>query len=70
MEVLDPRPLSDEIWEEFVPIGFKPPSLAKFDGRKDPYKHVASINIKMPIIRAPNSLKYKLFSGTFRDAVL
>lgn len=54
--------------EGLVPKGFKPPPLAKFDGRSDPYKYVASINTQTTIIGAPDSLKFKLLSGTFREA--
>lgn len=44
MELLDPQPLSNDIWGEPIPEGFKAPHLAKFDVRSDPYEHVASIN--------------------------
>lgn len=55
-EVLDSQPLLDEIWEVLVLEGFKPPSLAKFDGHNDPYEHVTSINTHMVITRVPDSL--------------
>lgn len=61
-EVLDPQLLSEEIWEASVSRNFKPPSLAKFDGCSDPYKHVASINTHMTIIGTLDSLKCKLLS--------
>lgn len=38
MKLLDHQPLSCEIWWAHVLEGFKPPSLAKFDGRSNPYK--------------------------------
>lgn len=53
-----------------VPEGFKPPSLAKFDGRSDPCEQVASINTQMVIIGAPTSLKCNLLLGTFREVAL
>lgn len=49
MEVLDPKPLSDEIWEVLVPGRFKPPSLTKFNEHNEPYEHVTSINTHMAI---------------------
>ena len=70
MEVLDPYPFSYEIWEAYVPKGFKPTSLAKFDGHSDPYEHVASINTQMVIMGTHDSLKRKFLFGTFRDASL
>lgn len=70
IKALDPHPFLDKIWETLIPEGFKPPSLAKFDGHKDPYGHVGFINTQMAIIGVPGSLKYKLFSNTFRDATL
>src|ERR1051325_5455291 len=48
--------------------GFKPPSLANFNGCNDPYKHVISINTWMAIIGVLDSLKYKILSDTFKDA--
>lgn len=50
--------------------GFKHPYWAKFDKRNDPYKNVASINTLMVIIGEPDSLKWKLLSGTFKNADL
>lgn len=44
MEVPNPYPISDEIWETPFPEGFKPPSLVKFDESSDLYKHVTSGN--------------------------
>lgn len=70
MEVLDPQPLLDEIWEAFVHEGFKYLSLANFDGRKDPDKHVFSINTQMTIIKVFDSLKCKLLFGTFKNTTL
>lgn len=67
LEILDPQPLSDEMYEAPIHENFKPPSLAKLDGRVDPYEHVDFINTKMIIIRAPNFLNYKLFFDTFRN---
>lgn len=61
MEVLDPYSLLDEIWEVPIPEGFKPLSLAKFDGRGDPYEHVAFMNTQMAIIEALDYMKWKLF---------
>lgn len=51
-------------------MGLKPPYLAKFDERGDPYKYVASINTQMAIIWVFDSLKCKLLSITFKDVVL
>lgn len=60
VELLYPHPLSDEIREPLIAEGFKPLSLAKFNGCNDPYEHVASINMQMTIIGASNSLKFKM----------
>lgn len=70
LEVLDPQPLSNEIWETLVSQSFKPPSLANFDEHNDPYEHMASINTQMIIIRAPDFLKCKLLVDTFIEATL
>lgn len=70
MELLDSLPLSNEIWGSLDPEGFKPLSLIKFDGRRDPYEHVSSINTQMAIVEASNSLKCKMFLGTLRDSSL
>lgn len=67
MKVLDLITLSNEIWKTLIPEGFKPPSLAKFDGHRNSYEHIVSINTQMNIIRVPDSLKCKIFSYTFRD---
>lgn len=53
-----------------VPKGLKPLSLAKFDRHNNPYEHIASINMQVVIIGAPDSLKCKMLSDTFKDAVL
>lgn len=70
MKMLDPRPLSEEIWEAPVREGFKPPSLDMFDGCKNSYEHVTSIKIHMDIFEAPDSLKCKMMSEAFKDATL
>lgn len=57
MEMFDSNPLSQKIWEAHLLDGFKPHSLAKCDGRRDPYKHVACINMHMAFIGVPDSLK-------------
>lgn len=33
---MDPKPLYDMIWGAPIPENFKPPSLVKFDGKRDP----------------------------------
>lgn len=43
MEVLNPHPHSDEIWETPLYERLKPLSLDKFDGRSESYKHVTSL---------------------------
>lgn len=53
-----------------IPKGFKHPYLAKYDGRIDPYEHVASNKMEIAIIGEPNSLKCKLLSGTLWEATL
>lgn len=58
------------MWEAPVLENSKIPPLAKFDGHIELYEHVVSINTLMEIIRAPYSLKCKLFFGTFRDVTL
>lgn len=55
---------------KLIPEGFKPPSLAMFDGRINPYEHVCSINTHIAIIRMPDSLKYKILYGTFMEVAL
>lgn len=50
--------------------GFKPMSLAKFGGYSNPYELVASINMQIAIIGAPDSLECKLLSGTFHKVTL
>lgn len=70
METLDPHQVSDSIWGELVPEGFKSPSLAKFNGPSDPYEHVAFINTQLVIVGASDSLKCNIFSCTFRDTTL
>lgn len=57
-EIIDPRSLSDDIWGAPVPRNFKSLSLAKFDGRSNPYEHVTSNNIQMETIGAYDSLKF------------
>lgn len=53
-----------------IPMGFKPTSLAKFDGCSDPYEHIISINTQMAIIRVPDSLKCNMLSRNFREVSL
>lgn len=55
MEVMDPQPLSDEIWADHVPEGFKLSSLVKFDRRN---------------IGDSDSMKCKLLSVDFKDTDL
>lgn len=70
VKLLNLSPLSHEIWGEFVPEGFKPPCLPKFDGHIDPYIHATSINTQMAIIGGSYSLKYKLLSSNFINVAL
>lgn len=70
LEVLNPKTLSNTMWEAPILNNFKLPSLAKFDGHNDPYEHVASINTQMAIIEAHNSLKCKIIYVTFKDITL
>lgn len=53
IEVFDPEPVSEEIWKALVPEGLKLHSLAKVNGRIDPYKHIASINMQIAILVVP-----------------
>lgn len=64
----DPQLLTMEIWDNQVPDNFKPPPLATFDGKSDPQEHSITINAKISIIRATDSLKCKLMVGTLKDA--
>lgn len=41
-----------------------------FDRRSNIYEHATSIYTQMTIIGAPDSLKCKLLSGTFKEAAL
>lgn len=70
MEVLDPQPFLDKIWEATIHEGFKLPYLAKFDGCSGSYEHVSSIKTHMVINEAPGSLKWKLMFDTFIDTTL
>lgn len=69
MEFFGPQLLSYDIWGALVLEDFKPPSLTKFDGRRDPYEYVASINIQMAFIGEPNYLKCKRLTDTFKDVI-
>lgn len=53
-----------------MPKSIKLLSLAKFNGRCDPYEYVTSINMMMEIIGVFYSLKCKIFSNTFKDVAL
>jgi len=70
MEDLEPQPLSAEIWGAPVPKNFKPAHLSPFDGKSDTMEHITTINTRMSIVGAPDSLKCKLLAGTLSDAVL
>lgn len=65
-EVLDPRHLFEEIWGTPVWEKFKLLLTVKFDGTYDPYEHIASINTRMAIIGAYDSLKFKTLYNTFK----
>lgn len=67
---IEPQSLKVEIWDDKVPNSFKPPLLATFDGKSDPYEHIITINTQMTTIEATNSLKYKLMVDTLKDVVL
>lgn len=62
-----PHPLSAEIWNALVPENFKSPSLTSFDGKGDPVEHVSAFNTRMAVVKAADSLKCKLPTGTFRE---
>lgn len=48
VELLKHQPFSDKIWGAHIPEVFKSSSLAKFDGCKNLYEHVVSINTQRP----------------------
>ena len=70
MELLEPHPLSQTIWDDQVPENFKSLSLITYDGKMDPQAHVIAINNQMEIIGPTDSLKCKLMAGTFKDVSL
>lgn len=47
--------------------GIHTPYLSKFDGCSDTYEYVSFINIQKAIVRASESLKCNLLSGTFNS---
>ena len=70
MDILEPQPLSQVIWDNQVLENFKLLSLTSFDGKTDPLEHIISINNQMAIIGPSDSLKCKLVVGTFKDMAL
>ena len=69
-KLLEPQALSQAIWDDQVPEGFKSPSLTTYDGKTDPQEHVIAVNNQMAIIGTTDSLKCKLMADTFNDVAL
>lgn len=63
-KTLDFQPISVKIWDALIPKNFKPPSLVTLDKKRDLRELVTANNIHIMIIRASDSLNYKLLSGT------
>ncbi|PNX87791.1 hypothetical protein L195_g043887, partial [Trifolium pratense] len=68
--VVDSQPLAQVLWETQVHDGFKAPHLPSFDGKTDPVEHLMAVGSQTAIVNAPEHLKCKLLSGTFKDAAL
>lgn len=67
---MDPQPLAVEIWDTQVPGNFKPHSMDMFDNKSDSQEHIININIQMSIIRAIDSLKFKMIKEMLKEVTL
>ncbi|GAU43737.1 hypothetical protein TSUD_365860 [Trifolium subterraneum] len=68
--LVESQPLRQSLWNSKVPDSFKSPHLPTFDGKTDPLEHLMAVGTHTAIIGAPEHLKCKLLSGTFKDAAL
>jgi hypothetical protein len=49
---------------------FKLPHLESFNEKRDPHKYLTTLNTQASTIRAIETLRFKQFSSTFKEAVL
>ncbi|GAU39963.1 hypothetical protein TSUD_61520 [Trifolium subterraneum] len=68
--LIESQPLRQALWDSKVPENFKSPHLPTFDGKTDPLEHLMAVGTRTAIIGAPEHLRCKLLSGTFKDAAL
>ncbi|GAU41814.1 hypothetical protein TSUD_299800 [Trifolium subterraneum] len=68
--LIESQPLRLALWDSKVPDNFKSPHLPTFDGKTDPLEHLMVVGTQNTIIGAPEHLRCKLLSGTFKDAAL
>lgn len=57
-ELLDFKPILEEIGDDQVPENFKPPLFPSFDGKNDPQEHIISIKNQMTIIGTSLSVQF------------
>ncbi|PNX83253.1 hypothetical protein L195_g039293, partial [Trifolium pratense] len=69
--VVDSQPLAQHLWDTQVLEGIKVPHLPpSFDGKTDILEHLIAVGTQTAMINAPEHLKCKLLSGTFKDVAL
>ncbi|GAU32582.1 hypothetical protein TSUD_146960 [Trifolium subterraneum] len=68
--LIESQPFRQSLWDSKVPDNFKSPHLPTFDGKTDPVEHLMAVGTQTAIIGAPEHLRCKLLSGTFKDAAL
>ncbi|GAU40547.1 hypothetical protein TSUD_367500 [Trifolium subterraneum] len=68
--LIESQPLRQSLWDSKVPDNFKSPHLPTFYGKTDPVEHLMAVGTQTPIIGALEHLRYKLLSGTLKDAAL
>src|SRR6266487_2052242 len=68
--LIESQPLCQSLWDSKVPDNFKSPHLPTFDGKTDLVEHLMAVGTQTTIIGAPEHLRYKLLSGTLKDAAL
>ncbi|GKV39620.1 hypothetical protein SLEP1_g47367 [Rubroshorea leprosula] len=62
------KAFAEEIIKELVPINFKTPQLAEYDGTQDPVEHVQGFRMVMMVHGASDALLCKQFPTTSRKA--
>ncbi|GAU38581.1 hypothetical protein TSUD_322580 [Trifolium subterraneum] len=68
--LIESQPLRQSLWDSKVPDNFKSPHLPTFDGKTDPVEHLMAVGTQTAIIGALEHLRWKLLSGTLKDAAL